>query len=622
MKKASGTHGSWLRPLLLLTALCWGTYCLGLTTHGLTNWQEAQRALVAREMQARHEWVVPTVRGRPYLAKPPLMYWCQLVLADARGAETGEFELRLTVALAGWVGVMVTYVVARRMLGAAAAWWAGLFLATGFLYVRSARIGELDILLVPTTVMAIGGIFEAWRTHREENRTNFGAVAVTALGAVGAVMAKGPPGLLVIAIAGYGGMMVAEAWKLRSPRADFEGTGESGVRGGDAPQYVRAWIGGTCAALASGAAALLIGDPGSFGVADIAGVLILAGLGSLLGATLARLANRASVVSLFRAYAHTHPVAVLGVAALAFWGWGKMVEARIGSAAIATAIRTETADNLRVLVAESPINNLEAMVYGAGLGSIGALCAAVWWVRGRGGERGGTQRGAEERGEEKSGCAAMWVLVAWVVGGLIAFSMLGKGVPRYLTPLWPALAMVGGWWFAGVVRKVRSPRRLEVLMGAAVVLLGAGQSWWYGWERERLYADRSPRGMVAELRERGVDLSKLYAFEFGPLGTPAVDYYTGRATGELCDEVARRGVDPTGARTIGDLRNELARTGEAVTVLVRKRQPGDMDPAPAVERMRGAGLVVEEVPLKARYTIDNRKTEVEVVRVRAGAKAE
>src|SRR5436190_21855426 len=99
---------AWLRDLLLLTALCWGTYLPGLTTVGLSNWQEAQRALVAREMQDRREWIVPTVDGRPYLAKPPLIYWCQLAIAGVRGERTGEFELRLTVAVAGWRGVVGT----------------------------------------------------------------------------------------------------------------------------------------------------------------------------------------------------------------------------------------------------------------------------------------------------------------------------------------------------------------------------------------------------------------------------------------------------------------------------------------------------------------------------------
>src|SRR5207248_897606 len=100
--------------------LCWLVYLPGLTTQGLANWQESQRALVAREMQSRGEWIVPTVEGRPYLAKPPMIYWCQIAIARARGAVSGEFELRLTVALAGWAGVLATYLVGRRMLAARA----------------------------------------------------------------------------------------------------------------------------------------------------------------------------------------------------------------------------------------------------------------------------------------------------------------------------------------------------------------------------------------------------------------------------------------------------------------------------------------------------------------------
>jgi 4-amino-4-deoxy-L-arabinose transferase-like glycosyltransferase len=69
--------------LIALTLLCAFTYGFGPTHHGLTNWQEAQRALVAREMFDRGDWIVPHANARPYLAKPPLIYWCQLGLAIA-----------------------------------------------------------------------------------------------------------------------------------------------------------------------------------------------------------------------------------------------------------------------------------------------------------------------------------------------------------------------------------------------------------------------------------------------------------------------------------------------------------------------------------------------------------
>ena len=47
--------------LVVLTLLCAVTYGLGLTSHGLTNWQEAQRAQATREMQDAGNWLYPTI---------------------------------------------------------------------------------------------------------------------------------------------------------------------------------------------------------------------------------------------------------------------------------------------------------------------------------------------------------------------------------------------------------------------------------------------------------------------------------------------------------------------------------------------------------------------------------
>src|SRR5690606_30503325 len=145
------SSGTYRRDLLALGALCAVTFFLGLTTHGLTNWREAQRALVARGVARRGDWLVRTVNGEPYLAKPPLIYWAQLGLARLRGSQPTELDLRLTVALAASLGVLATYWAGRRILrsalppgadpeaapGAAraGAFWAAAMLGTGILYV-------------------------------------------------------------------------------------------------------------------------------------------------------------------------------------------------------------------------------------------------------------------------------------------------------------------------------------------------------------------------------------------------------------------------------------------------------------------------------------------------------
>ena len=590
-----------LAHLVLLTLLCAAVYGLGLTSHGLTNWQEAQRALVAREMQVRGEWIVPTVDGRPYLAKPPMIYWCQLALAALRGTETGDFELRLTVALAGWLGVVATYVVARRMLGPTPAWWASLFLATGFLYARSSRIGELDILLAPFTVAAVGAIWAGWATHREMGKTNLRAAVVAALAATGAMLTKGPPGLLAIALAGYGGMAVWEAWNHERGAPRISGP----VR----------WTVALLTGLAFAGAAWWSWRDEPWSGTDIAGVFILFLVGTVAGATLVRLADLARLGALFKVYSRTHPIGVLGVPVLALWGWGRIVTARIGPDRVADAVRAEAADNLRMFVPESPVNNLEAMAFGVGLGSVlalGSLACLVW--------------------KRPKLTREMAVMLAWVVGGFIAFSVLGKGVARYLTPLWPGIALLGGWTIASWMSSARKPWRLAGWAYASVACLAVGEAFWYGWAREHSsgstirawlgqrpgdepgFSARSPRAMMRELASlpEPTRRDRLVMFEFE---TPAVDVYAGFPVEAVGDVVRRPGVVGIGPRTLADLRRRLVIDGGSIVVLYRQRQPDGMTPESARSRIEGAGFSFEEIPLKSRFRIDNWRTDVGAARI-------
>lgn len=602
---------SWLRDLLLLTALCWGVYCVGLTTHGLTNWQESQRALVAREMQARGEWIVPTVDGRPYLAKPPLIYWCQLAIAGLRGARTGEFELRLTVALAGWIGVLASYVVARRMLGAATAWWAGLLLATGLLYVRSSRIGELDILLAPFTVIAVGAIHAAWRCALARGKTDLAAVGIATAAACGAMMAKGPPGILTIGMAGYGGVLLWGAWGGKDSATSAEAAPHpiqesvSGAGAGGSGAWN--WIVFLSSAVAVTAAAWWYSREEIHKAAEWAGVALLGVMGGAVIAVAARLATPARFAAVFRVFSRTHPFAVLGVPFAALWMWGRMVAARVGPEVLATAVRNETTDNLRLLVPDSPVSNLEAMSYGVGFGSLAALCGIGMLLRRR-------SRLSPE----------VAILIAWIVGGLIAFSFLGKGVARYLTPLWPGVAMLGGWAVAEMMAKfepmVKRPRLLAGWAYFFILGLGATQTWWYGWQRELKYPDRCPRAFLREvLAAPDVRADRLAMFEFE---TPAVDFYAGASVPAIGD--VSPGLGRSEAELIA-LRERLAKDDAAFTLLVRKTAAPGYDPRPVEERLREAGFEVERVDTTRGFVIDNYRTAVEAVRVQAkqeGAKVQ
>lgn len=573
------------RDLLVLTLLCAAAYAYGLTSHGITNVQEAFRAVAAHEMAERNDWLVPTINGKPYLNKPPMMYWWQLAIHAIRGGAIGDFELRLTVALAGWLGVIATYLATRMMLRAPppdgfgddgvapprdawaddAAWWAGAMLATGLLYVRSSRIGELDILLAPFTVIGVAALWRAWMSHLTRRRADWGAIAVASVAAAGASLTKGPPGAITIVLAGYGGMMLEAAYGSARPTR--------------AVRITSLLIGAVCAI------AVII-----FRAADVStiveglGLAVLAGFAGLFGVTLARLASPAPFKRLLGAWSRTHPVIVIGIALGALWLWGRLVAARIGDAPVAHVAGQEAEDNLHFLVLGAPARFLEVLAYGAGLGSLCAIAgAAYFWRRRR--------------------SPAMWLMFAWIVLGGAAFAMVSRGSHRYFTPVLPGIAILGGAWLSVALANRAALSRAAL---AAVVLLALGEGAWYGAIRERYLSYRSPRALVVDLLrpEQGVDRNRLATLDFW---TPAIDLYAGapvlpvRFDASITDYMH----EPV---SLDDFAARIARGGQPWVLLAR---PG----AAALDELRARGLTVEPVPLTARFAVDRRSTDVIAVRV-------
>ncbi len=603
--------------LLALGALCAITFFVGLTTHGLTNWQEAQRALVAREMAARGDWLVPTINGEPYLAKPPMIYWAQLALAGLRGGEPGALDLRLAVALAATVGILATYFIGRRILADAlpaesgpdaariGAFWAAATLGTGILYVRSGRIGELDILLVPFVVLAVGWVWGVGkRAESTDQRSGVRppltlpqsllAALPAAAAATGAILTKGPPGLLVIALAAYGSTILNSAWR-----------GDASPRRG-----TRGWIGAGMG-LAAAIALSVVAAPAPGSVNEVLGLMLLAGGLAWVGAEIAR-ANWPDVL---RIWSRTHPVIVLGVPLLALWGWSRLVARRIGEEAVRAAAVDEAGENLRLWVLESPVRNLEGAAYGVGLASILAIITLIWLAR------------------RRPALGPGWaVLAAWLGLSLLAFSALGKGVPRYLTPVWPAIALVGGLGVAmaaGGKFRVQSSkfkwgaeaRRLRVGLGVTVALLAVGQGLWYGYGREALYPWRSPRALLAELSGAGYSANELPPLTLD-IWTPALDYYAGAHAQSYASDapsVAVAGVHP---RPLEQLRADLEAAAAAGAphspwriMLIRETPHPEGPEIPPLERLHRAGLMTQTLPVESEWRIDNNRTRVVAVRV-------
>ncbi len=71
--------------MLTLLAVCGFLFFAGVQTIGLVGADEPRYAQVAREMLERHDWVTPTLFGKPWLEKPPLFYWMAAASYNAAG---------------------------------------------------------------------------------------------------------------------------------------------------------------------------------------------------------------------------------------------------------------------------------------------------------------------------------------------------------------------------------------------------------------------------------------------------------------------------------------------------------------------------------------------------------
>ena len=67
-----------LVQLALVLGVCGFVFFFGLGSFGLVGADEPRYAQIGREMLARHDWIVPTLNGTPWLEKPVLLYWQEM----------------------------------------------------------------------------------------------------------------------------------------------------------------------------------------------------------------------------------------------------------------------------------------------------------------------------------------------------------------------------------------------------------------------------------------------------------------------------------------------------------------------------------------------------------------
>jgi 4-amino-4-deoxy-L-arabinose transferase-like glycosyltransferase len=101
------------REWLLLVGLCTFLFFYGLGQFGLVGADEPRYAQVAREMLERHDWITPTLGGRPWLEKPVLYYWQAMAAYRLFGVR--DWAARLPSAVDASLIVLGVYFFLRKL---------------------------------------------------------------------------------------------------------------------------------------------------------------------------------------------------------------------------------------------------------------------------------------------------------------------------------------------------------------------------------------------------------------------------------------------------------------------------------------------------------------------------
>ncbi len=114
---------------------------------------EPKNAQCAYEMFERGDWIVPTFNGDLRTDKPILLYWFMLIAYHLFG--TTEFAARLPSAICGIGTALLTFHLGRRLFNASVGLWAGLLVSSSMWFVVASRAATPDGLLIFFSTLAL-----------------------------------------------------------------------------------------------------------------------------------------------------------------------------------------------------------------------------------------------------------------------------------------------------------------------------------------------------------------------------------------------------------------------------------------------------------------------------------
>ena len=189
----------WLPYGLLLAAYAAGMFV------DILEIDATQYAVMARDMLRSGDWLHLTDRGQDYLDKPPLVFWASALSYKLFGVST--FSYKLPSVLFSLLAVASIGRLARRMYDARVGHWAALILAStqGF-FVMNNDV-KTDMFLIGAVAFALWMLVDFLAERRWWQLVlGFAGIGV-------AMLAKGPLGLVIPALALGGHLLLRRDWR-------------------------------------------------------------------------------------------------------------------------------------------------------------------------------------------------------------------------------------------------------------------------------------------------------------------------------------------------------------------------------------------------------------------------
>lgn len=155
---------------------------------------EGIHASISQEMVEGGDWICPRFIDEPFRDKPILFFWAQAASLACFGMN--ETAVRLPGLLFGFLGLLTTGIVTRRLFGPSAAWIAMYLQATMILPAALSQSPVHDLALVPLTNLAL---LAFWVADADRSRRGWWSVGSAGILLGLAALTKGLLGVALVA---------------------------------------------------------------------------------------------------------------------------------------------------------------------------------------------------------------------------------------------------------------------------------------------------------------------------------------------------------------------------------------------------------------------------------------